>query len=71
VRRIEYGGLGTIASRVLCADLENKRIPNLAWVLEPFVDCTRDLVRVSGDPAVLTPSDSGALVQRYLLDHAP
>jgi hypothetical protein len=52
------------------ADMEAKMIPNLAWDFDPFSGCAPDLVDVTHDATMLTPTDWGTSVQTYLLAHA-
>lgn len=65
----EYGTLSDSAA--FFADLEAKQIPNLAWDFDPFSDCAPDLLEITHDASMLTPSAWGATVQAYLLAHAP
>lgn len=65
----EYGTLSDSAA--FFADLEAKQIPNLAWDFDPFSDCSPDLLNITHDATMLTPSAWGDTVQAYLLAHAP
>jgi hypothetical protein len=65
----EYGTLGDSAA--FFADLEAKQIPNLAWDFDAFSDCAPDLLEITHDETMLTPSTWGSTVQAYLLAHAP
>jgi hypothetical protein len=67
----EYGSVPSGSAAALFADLEAKQIPNLAWDFDPFNDCQPDLLDLTYDATMLTPSAWGAIVQPYLLAHAP
>jgi hypothetical protein len=64
----EYGTLGNSAA--FFADLEAKQIPNLAWDFEPFSDCSPDLLNVTHDETMITPTTWGSTVRAYLTAHA-
>ncbi len=66
----EYGPLGTDTSftTAFYADVEARKIPNLAWSLSPYSNCTPDLVSVTHD-ASLTTTAWGSLVRAYLQAH--
>jgi hypothetical protein len=65
----EYG-LDADLSAAFYADVEAKRIPNLAWDFQPYSNCSPDLVNVTHDARSLTPTAWGSIVQGYLLAHA-
>jgi hypothetical protein len=67
----EYGTLTNATAPAFYADLEAKHIANLAWDFDPYSNCAPDLVNVTGSASTLTPSTWGAIVQSYLLAHAP
>jgi hypothetical protein len=60
-----------MAAKQLYADLESKQIPNLAWDFESYSDCGPDLLTVTHNASMLTPTPWGSIVQPYLLAHAP
>ncbi|HEX7663576.1 MAG TPA: hypothetical protein VF407_03655, partial [Polyangiaceae bacterium] len=64
----EYGSLTDSDS--FYADVEAKKIPNLAWDFEPYSNCAPDLVSVTYDATMLDASAWGTTVQTYLLAHA-
>ena len=66
----EYGTLTTATAPAFFADLEAKKIPNLAWDFDPYNDCAPDLVEVDHSAANLKPSAWGSIVQSYRLAHA-
>jgi hypothetical protein len=66
----EYGSLTTASAATFYADVEAKRISNLAWDFEPFSDCAPDLLSVNQSATNLVPSAWGSIVQAYLLAHA-
>jgi hypothetical protein len=70
----EYGWTGgnvtASMTTAFYADVETKRIPNLAWDFEPYSNCAPDLVNVTHDASNLTPTPWGSIVQSYLLSHA-
>ncbi len=66
----EYGTLDAGSAPAFFQDIESKQIPNLAWDFDPFSECFPDLLEISKDEHVLTPSAWGKLVQPYLLAHA-
>ena len=51
------------------ADLEEKKIPNLAWDFEPYSDCSPDLLNVTNSSSTLQATSWGSIVQSYLLAH--
>jgi hypothetical protein len=63
----EYGSLSDATS--FYADVEAKKIPNLAWDFEPFSDCAPDLLNVN-ESTTLSPSVWGNVVKSYLTSHA-
>ncbi len=65
----EYGSLTDSTS--FYADVEAKQIPNMAWDFEPYSDCAPDLLNVTRDATMLTPTAWGQTVQTYLTMHAP
>jgi hypothetical protein len=67
----EYGSLTSSSSTAFYADIENKKIPSLAWDFDPYSNCAPDLVNVTQSSTGLTPSTWGSIVQSYLLAHAP
>jgi hypothetical protein len=64
----EYGNLSDPAS--FYADVEAKRIPNLAWDFEPFSNCAPDLVNVNYSTSNLSLTSWGETVKAYLNAHA-
>jgi|GEM_PF-680774 len=60
----EYGSLKDSAS--FYADVEAKHIPNLAWDLEPFSNCSPDLVSVSDNATNQKLTAWGNTVENYL-----
>jgi hypothetical protein len=62
----EYGSLSDSAS--FYADVEAKKIPNLAWDFEPYSNCYPDLVDVNYSTTVSVNS-WGDTVKGYLLAH--
>jgi hypothetical protein len=66
----EYGPSGSDTSFLTAfyADVESKRIPNLAWSVSPYSNCTPDLVQVT-HTSTLTPTPWGDAVRTYLLAH--
>jgi hypothetical protein len=66
----EYGSLTSTSATAFYADVEAKKIPNLAWDFEPFSDCAPDLLSVNQSATNLVPSAWGSIVQAYLLSHA-
>ena len=66
----EYGPSGTDTSftTALYADLESKQIPNLAWDLDTYNNCSPDLANVTTTTAI-TPSAWGLVVKAYLSSH--
>jgi hypothetical protein len=65
----EYGALDAQSAPGFYADVEAKKIPNLAWDFESFSDCSPDLVNVNQSSTDLQPSAWGSIVQSYLLSH--
>ena len=66
----EYGTLDSTSAPAFYADLESKKIPNLAWDFEPYSNCSPDLIDVNAvPPSSLTPTDWGKLVKAYLNAH--
>lgn len=63
----EYGSLTNSAT--FYADVEAKQIPNLAWDFEPYSNCAPDLLNVTHNASMLTPTAWGNTVQSYLLAH--
>ena len=66
----EYGSLTSTTAATFYADVEAKKISNLAWDFEPFSDCAPDLLSVNQSATNLVPSAWGSIVQAYLLAHA-
>jgi hypothetical protein len=66
----EYGSLPAGGEAAFYADVEAKRIPNLAWDFDPYSNCAPDLVNVTQSASTLTPTAWGMTVQSYLLAHA-
>jgi hypothetical protein len=66
----EYGSLMASDAMTFFADVESKKIPNLAWDFDPYSNCAPDLVNVTHDATSLMPSAWGMIVQSYLLAHA-
>jgi hypothetical protein len=66
----EYGSLPSGGEAAFYADVEAKRIPNLAWDFDPYSNCAPDLVNVTQSASNLTPTAWGMTVQSYLLAHA-
>jgi len=66
----EYGPSGTDLSWTssFYADVESKQIPNLAWDLDTYSNCSPALASVSHTTSI-TPSAWGQAVQTYLLSH--
>ena len=66
----EYGPLGSDTSfaAAFYADVEAKQIPNLAWSLSPYSNCSPDLTQVTHD-ASLTTTPWGNVVKTYLQAH--
>jgi cellulase (glycosyl hydrolase family 5) len=64
----EYGSLTDSAG--FYADVEAKRVPNLAWDFEPYSNCSPDLLTVDKSDTTLVPSAWGMTVQKYLAAHA-
>jgi hypothetical protein len=66
----EYGPSGADPSfaSAFYADIEAKQIPNLAWTLSGYSNCTPDLVNVTHD-ASLSTTAWGSVVKSYLLAH--
>ncbi|MBI4957262.1 MAG: cellulase family glycosylhydrolase, partial [Myxococcales bacterium] len=66
----EYGPLGgdTSFASAFYADVEAKQIPNLAWTLSAYSNCTPDLLQVTHD-ATLTTTAWGGIVRTYLQAH--
>jgi hypothetical protein len=67
----EYGSLTSTTAATFYADVEAKKISNLAWDFDPFSDCAPDLLSVNQSATNLVPSAWGSIVQAYLLAHAP
>ena len=67
------GEYGTLAGdgQAFYTDVEAKQIPNLAWDFDPYSNCAPDLLNITQDATMLTPSDWGNVVQPYLTSHAP
>lgn len=63
----EYGSLPDAAA--FYADVEQKQIPNLAWDFEAYSDCSPDLLMVTHDATMLTPTPWGSTVRAYLTSH--
>jgi hypothetical protein len=63
----EYGSLPN--SGTFFADLESKQIPNLAWDVDSFSDCSPDLLQVNQSATNLMPSAWGMTVKAYLTSH--
>jgi hypothetical protein len=65
-----YGPSGTDPSFAAAfhADVEAKQIPNLAWDLAPYSNCTPDLVQAN-QTSTLTTTPWGDVVKAYLLAH--
>jgi hypothetical protein len=66
----EYGSLPSGGSAAFYADVEAKKIPNIAWDFDSYNDCSPDLVDVTQSATNLTPSSWGTIVQAYLAAHA-
>ena len=66
----EYGSLTSSAATTFYADVESKKIPNLAWDFESYSDCSPDLLDVNQSDSTLTASAWGMIVQAYLTAHA-
>jgi hypothetical protein len=65
----EYGSFTSSSQQSsFYSDMESMMISNLAWDIEPYDNCSPDLVNVSGD-TTLTASSWGQSVQSYLLGH--
>jgi hypothetical protein len=67
----EYGNLTSTTAATLYADLESKKISNIAWDFDSYNNCSPDLVNVTGSATTLTPSSWGTIVQAYLAAHPP
>jgi hypothetical protein len=67
----EYGTLTSATAAAFFADLEAKQVSSLAWDFEPFSNCAPDLLNITTSATKLTPTAWGAIVQNYLLSHAP
>ena len=63
----EYGSLPN--ANAFFADVEAKQIPNLAWDLQPYSNCTPDLLTVNHSPTNLVPTAWGSTVKAYLAAH--
>ncbi len=66
----EYGSLTSDMATAFYADVEAKKIPNIAWDFDSYNDCAPDLVNVTESATNLTPSSWGMIVQGYLTTHA-
>ncbi len=64
----EYGSLSN--STAFYADVEAKKIPNIAWDFDSYNDCAPDLANVTQSATNLTASSWGMVVQAYLTAHA-
>jgi len=65
----EYGPGGDLTfASAFHADVEAKQIPNLAWSLSAYSNCTPDLVKVTFDDS-LQSTAWGDVVKSYLLAH--
>jgi hypothetical protein len=65
----EYGDFtSSVTQASFYADMEAKKISNLAWDFEPYSNCSPDLLSVTTNTA-LTASSWGSTVQSYLLAH--
>jgi Cellulase (glycosyl hydrolase family 5) len=67
----EYGSLTADTATAFYADVEAKKIPNIAWDFDSYNDCAPDLVDVNSSSTMLMPSAWGMIVQAYLLAHPP
>jgi hypothetical protein len=65
----EYGSVTSSISSTLYADLESKKIPNLAWDFDAFSNCAPDLLSVTHSATMFTATAWGMIVQSYLLSH--
>jgi hypothetical protein len=65
----EYGSLDANSAPAFYADVEAKKIPNLAWDFDPYSNCSPDLVQITTDATKLSPTAWGSIVQAYLLAH--
>jgi hypothetical protein len=65
----EYGSLDTSSAPNFYADVEAKKIPNLAWDFDSYSNCAPDLVNVNQSATNLTPTAWGSIVLSYLLAH--
>jgi hypothetical protein len=63
----EYGSLTN--STTFYADVESKKIPNLAWDFDAFSNCAPDLLQVNQSATNLVPTAWGNTVKAYLLAH--
>lgn len=65
----EYGSLASGTESAFYADLEAKKISNLAWDFDPYSNCAPDLVNVTHSSTNITLTTWGTTVQSYLAMH--
>jgi hypothetical protein len=61
--------VATTTAASFYADVEAQQLPNLAWDLEPFSNCTPDLVNVTHDATMIQRTAWGDTVHAYLTSH--